>query len=208
MKLPMVVSKEVTEKSSDAGKAVAAGGSKSDGPESKYSRSMSNDQEESMDSAAALEKRGILTGGEAMLCDMPNKDDTTLAKRKTVQSVMQDRSLSALERNEKIQDIMAGKVVLPRVVAAKEPASMASRCQSHQEKRNAKSPERKEYSRRNDIHRVKSRKGVYSSNINDANEAETQGSERVDSDINDSWADVGTGENATMKDTPDDSPNE
>ena len=177
MKLPMVVSKEVTEKSSDAGKAVAAGGSKSDGPESKYSRSMSNDQEESMDSAAASEKRGILTGGEAMLRDMPNKDDTTLAKRKAVQSMMQYRSLSALEKNKKIQDLMAGKVVLLRVVAAKEPASTASCCQSNREKRNAESPESVEYSRRKDIDRADSRKGVYSSNINDANEAETQGSE-------------------------------
>ena len=61
-----------------------------------------------------------------MLRDMPNEDDTTLAKRKAVQSAMQDRSLSALERNKKIQDIMAGKVVLLRVVAAKGPASMAS----------------------------------------------------------------------------------
>jgi hypothetical protein len=138
---------------------------------------------------------------------MPNEVDTTLAKRKAVQSVMQDRSLSALERNKKIQDVMAGKVVLPRVVATKEPASKASRCQSHGEKRNAESPDRKEYSRRNDIDRADSRKGVYSSNINDANEAETQGSERVDSDINDSQADAGAGANAARKDAPNNSPN-
>ena len=57
-----------------------------------------------------------------MLRVMLNKDDT---KSKAVQSVMQDRSLSALERNKKIQDVMAGKVVLLRDVAAEEPASLA-----------------------------------------------------------------------------------
>ncbi len=86
---------------------------------------MSNDEEESLDSTAASKDEHILMGGEAMLRDMPNKDDTTLAKHKAIQSVVQDRSLSALERNRKIQDIMAGKVVLPRVVASKEPASTA-----------------------------------------------------------------------------------
>ena len=115
-----------------------------------------------------------------MLRVMLNKDDT---KRKAVQSVMQDRSLSALERNKKIQDVMAGKVVLLRVVATKELASTASHCQSHREKRNAESPESEEYSRRNDIDRANSQKGVYSSNINDAKEAETQGLEIVDSNI-------------------------
>ena len=114
-----------------------------------------------------------------MLRVMPNEDDTTLAKCKAVQSAMQDRSLSASERNKKIQDVMVGKVVLPRVVAAKEPASTASCCQSHGEKRNNESPESKEYIRCKDIDRANSWKGVYSSNINDANKAETQGSVRV-----------------------------
>jgi hypothetical protein len=125
VKLPPVVREEVAAKSSNAGKATAAEGSESDGSESNYSGSMSNDKEESMDSAAASKDERILTGGEAMLHDMPNEDDTTLTKRKAVQSVVQDRSLSALEMNKKIQDIMAGKVVLPRVVASKEPASTA-----------------------------------------------------------------------------------
>ncbi len=48
---------------------------------------------------------------------------------------------------------------------------------------------------------------MYSSNINDANEVETQGLERVDSDIDDSRADVGTGANTARKDAPNDSPN-
>ncbi len=119
---------EVTAKSLNTGKAVASEGSESNGLESKYSGSMSNDKEESMDSPAASKDERILTGGEAMLRDMPNKDDTTLAKCKATQLVVQDRSLSALERNKKIQDIMAGKAVLLRVVAAKELASRASRC--------------------------------------------------------------------------------
>jgi hypothetical protein len=149
VKLAPVVREEVVAKSSNAGKAAAAEGSESDCSESKYSRSMSNDEEESMNRTAASEDKRILMGGEAMVHDMPNKDDTTLAKRKAVQSVVQDRSLSVLERNKKIQDIMAGKVVLPRVVAAMEPASTASLCRFHKEKRNAESLEREEYSRRN-----------------------------------------------------------
>ncbi len=74
-------------------------------------------------------------------------------------------------------------------------------------KENNESPESKEYSRRNDIDRADSQKGVYSSNINDANKAETQGSERVDNDIDDSWADAGAGANVARNDTPDNSPN-
>ena len=126
VKLPPMVREEVVAKLSNAGKAAAAEGSESDSSESKYSGSMSDDEEESMDSAAASKDERILTGGEAMLHNMPNEDDTTLAKRKAVQSVVQDWSLSVLKTNKKIQDIMAGKVVLPRVVAAKEPASTAS----------------------------------------------------------------------------------
>ena len=62
------------------------------------------------------------TGGEAMLSDMPDEDNKALAKRKAVQAVMQDKSLSPVERNKKIQDIMSGKVELPPVSAAKKPA--------------------------------------------------------------------------------------
>ena len=58
------------------------------------------------------------TGGEAMLVDMPDEDNTALAKRKAVQAVMKDRSLSLVERNKKIQDIMAGKVELPKLAFA------------------------------------------------------------------------------------------
>ncbi len=128
MKLPSVVREEVGAKLLNVCKAAAAEGSESNGLESKYSGLMSNDKDKLMDSAAASKDERILTGGEAMLHDMPNKDDSTLTKRKDVQSVVQDRSLSPLERNKKIQDIMAGKVVISRVVAAKEPASRASCC--------------------------------------------------------------------------------
>ena len=210
MKLPPVASKVVVAKLSNAGKAAAAGGSESDGSEGKYSGSMSDKEEESRDSAASSKDERILMGGEAMLRDMPNEDDTTLAKRKAVQSAMQDRSLSALERNKKIQDIMAGKVVLPRVVAAKGPASTASCCLSHKEKRNAEGSESKGCSRcnrRNGMDRANSWEGEYSSNINGANEAETEGSEKADIDIDDSRADVSAGANAAREGAPNDSPN-
>ena len=64
-----------------------------------------------------------LTGGEAMLTDMPDEDNTALAKRKAVQAVMKDSSLSAVDRNKKIQDIMAGKVELPKVTVTKKEAA-------------------------------------------------------------------------------------
>ena len=64
--------------------------------------------------------------------NMPDEDDTTLTKRKAVQSVMQDRSLSALERNKKIQDMMSGRAGL---LAAKERASTAFCRGSHKEKK-------------------------------------------------------------------------
>ena len=66
---------------------------------------------------------GELNGGEAMLTDMPDETNAALAKRKAIQSVMQDKSLSGVERNKKIQDIMAGKVELPKVEAKKPPAA-------------------------------------------------------------------------------------
>ena len=65
------------------------------------------------------------TGGEAMLSDMPDEDNKALAKRKAVQAVMQDKSLSPVERNKKLQDIMSGKVELPPVPDAKKPATKA-----------------------------------------------------------------------------------
>ena len=193
VELETVVSEEVAAESSNAGMAAAAEESESDGSESEDGRSMSDDEGESMDSAAASGDERNLTGGEAMLRDMPAEDDTTLAKRKAVQSVMQDRSLSVLERNKKIQDIMSGRVELPSVVAAEEPASTASRRRSREAKKSAESSESEGYSRsnrRNGIDRDDSRKGVYSSNINDANEAET------------SRVDAGAGANAVRKDAP------
>jgi hypothetical protein len=60
---------------------------------------------------------GGLTGGEAMLTDMPDENDVALAKRKAVQNVMKDKSLSAIERNKMIQGVMAGRVELPKLPA-------------------------------------------------------------------------------------------
>eukprot|EP00804_Cyclotella_cryptica_P003296 CCRYP_010517-RA/>CCRYP_010517-RA protein AED:0.22 eAED:0.22 QI:3/1/1/1/1/1/2/1295/1277 len=57
------------------------------------------------------------TGGEAMLTDMPDEDDLAIAKRKAVQTVMKDSSLGAVEKNKKIQDIMAGRIALPTISA-------------------------------------------------------------------------------------------
>ena len=68
---------------------------------------------------------GEVTGANAMLTDMPNKDSTALAKRSAIQSVMQDQDLSATDWNRKIQDIMAGRVKLPPV-ASKEVAAKSS----------------------------------------------------------------------------------
>lgn len=50
-----------------------------------------------------------------MLHDMPDENNTALAKRKAIQAVMQDKSLNGVERNKKMQDIMAGRVELPKV---------------------------------------------------------------------------------------------
>jgi hypothetical protein len=52
-----------------------------------------------------------------MLTDMPDENDVALAKRKAVQNVMKDKSLSAVERNKMIQDVMAGRVELPKLPA-------------------------------------------------------------------------------------------
>eukprot|EP00985_Skeletonema_marinoi_P009287 scaffold4313_cov66-Skeletonema_marinoi.AAC.1 len=56
-----------------------------------------------------------LTGGEAMLTDMADEDNKALAKRQLIQQIMKDKSLSAGDRNKKIQDVMAGRVELPKV---------------------------------------------------------------------------------------------
>ena len=55
------------------------------------------------------------TGANAMLTDMPDETDTALAKRRAIQTVMQDKSLSPQERNAKIQEIMSNRVELPPV---------------------------------------------------------------------------------------------
>ncbi|KAL7486263.1 hypothetical protein ACHAW6_011860, partial [Cyclotella cf. meneghiniana] len=54
-----------------------------------------------------------VTRGEAMLADLPDENETTLSKRKAVLAIMRDSSLSAVDRNKKIQDVMAGRVELP-----------------------------------------------------------------------------------------------
>ena len=60
---------------------------------------------------------GEVTGANAMLTDMPDKNNTTLANCRAIQSVMPDQDLSAVERNKNIQDIMVGRVKLPTVVS-------------------------------------------------------------------------------------------
>ncbi|KAL7467188.1 hypothetical protein ACHAXS_007444 [Conticribra weissflogii] len=70
------------------------------------SESMTDDDDEAASNAQ---------GGEAMLTEMPDENDTTLARRKAIKIIMQDRGLSAVERNKKIQDVMAGRVELPNI---------------------------------------------------------------------------------------------
>jgi hypothetical protein len=51
----------------------------------------------------------IIAAKEKESMEENEKDqDSALAKRKAVQAVMQDKNLNAIERNKKIQDIMAG----------------------------------------------------------------------------------------------------
>jgi hypothetical protein len=57
------------------------------------------------------------SGVVAMLRDMPGEDDVALAKRRAIQSFTRDGSLSAVERNERIRDIMSGKAVAPKVTS-------------------------------------------------------------------------------------------
>lgn len=75
-----------------------------------------NDQSEQDETASPnnVSQNGS-TGAEAMLTDMPDENSIALAKRKAVQNVMTNKSLTAIERNKRIQDIMAGKVELPKV---------------------------------------------------------------------------------------------
>merc|ERR1719253_2432949 len=58
-------------------------------------------------------------GANAMLIDMPDETDAALLKRKAIQQVMKDGSLSGPERSKKIQDIMAGRVEQPLPPASK-----------------------------------------------------------------------------------------
>merc|ERR1711966_616880 len=58
-------------------------------------------------------------GANAMLIDMPDETDAALVKRKAIQQVMKDGSLSGPERSKKIQDIMAGRVEQPLPPASK-----------------------------------------------------------------------------------------
>ena len=61
-----------------------------------------------------------------MLTDMPDKNNTTPGKRRAIHSVMPDRDLSAVERNRKIQDIMAGRVKLLTVVSKEATAKLSN----------------------------------------------------------------------------------
>ena len=56
---------------------------------------------------------GESTGAEAMLTDMPDENDTALRKRQVIREIMQNKNLSVMQRNQKIQDVMAGRVELP-----------------------------------------------------------------------------------------------
>ena len=139
---------EVTTTSPSAGGETTVEESKSNGSVSAFSRSVCNHNKESMDPCVSSGEDddkeggeysedkgdyaeeeilhiGEVTGANAMLTNMPDKDSTALAKRRAIQSVMQDRGLSAADRNRKIQDIMAGKVKLPPV-ASKEVVAKSS----------------------------------------------------------------------------------
>ncbi|KAL9179665.1 hypothetical protein ACHAXT_008955 [Thalassiosira profunda] len=71
------------------------------------------------------EDGGALTGGEAMLQDMPDEDDAQLAKRQLIQQIMRDSSLTPAEKSKKMQDVMAGKVELPKVETKEPPVTEA-----------------------------------------------------------------------------------
>jgi hypothetical protein len=162
----------------------------------------------SMDRSAPTEDVRDLTGAKAMLRDMPDEDDITLRKRKAVLSVMQDRSLSALDRNRKIQDIMSGRVELPKVSTEK-PARAASR-RAREEKANTDSSENEQGSRRDSRNIDSTQKGAYNKN-NVAGETKTKGlggnGNFDDTNGNSSQVDVGAEVNATRKDALNDSLN-
>ena len=117
-------SSEVAAMSPNAGGETAVEDSESNGSESKYSRSLCNDDDEELmdpfasnggdddieegehsedkeEYAEETPSIGEVTGANAMLTDMPDENNTALAKRRAIQSVMQDRGLSAVERNKK-----------------------------------------------------------------------------------------------------------
>ncbi len=105
---------EVTTTSPSAGGETAVEESKSNGSVSGFSRSVCNHNTESMDSFVSsgedddkeggehskdkgdyaeeeIPHIGEVTGANAMLTNMPEEDSTALAKRRAIQSVMEDR---------------------------------------------------------------------------------------------------------------------
>jgi hypothetical protein len=83
---------------------------------------VSEKKDHQVENATSNAAEAELTGGEAMLTDMPDENDVALAKRKVVQNVMKDTSLNAIERNKMIQDIMAGRVELPKLISKRKPS--------------------------------------------------------------------------------------
>ncbi|KAL7542979.1 hypothetical protein ACHAXR_012437 [Thalassiosira sp. AJA248-18] len=137
--------------------------------------------------AAAASNNAAPTGGEAMLTDMPDETNVALAKRKAIQAVMQDKSLNGTERNKKIQDIMTGRVALPKVVEstkqpppviqAKEPANPAGggggRARQVQKEESESSESSSGYDSETDSHQTG---GGSSVENNDSNVAEASSS--------------------------------
>eukprot|EP00581_Thalassiosira_minuscula_P009710 CAMPEP_0183709706 /NCGR_PEP_ID=MMETSP0737-20130205/5694_1 /TAXON_ID=385413 /ORGANISM="Thalassiosira miniscula, Strain CCMP1093" /LENGTH=1745 /DNA_ID=CAMNT_0025937873 /DNA_START=28 /DNA_END=5265 /DNA_ORIENTATION=+ len=167
--------------------------------------------------ASSNEDGGELTGGEAMLQDMPDETNAALAKRKMIQSVMQDRSLSAVDRNKKIQDVMAGRVELPKVepkkappvtmAAAKPVANQTRRTQEEEDE----SDSEESYSESDDEEDGSS---VYSESESESSGSQggsSASSSEQDSSANDvgegasDAAEGGDGANAMLRDMPDES---
>jgi hypothetical protein len=73
-----------------------------------------------------------------MLNDMPDETEAALAKRQLIQDIMKDSSLSGVEKNKKIQDVMAGRVELPKLKAQPQ-AVQATKAAIDEEERNASS---------------------------------------------------------------------
>ena len=61
-----------------------------------------------------------------MLTDMPDEDNKALTKRQMIQQIMEDKSLSTGERNKKIQDVMAGRVELPKLEPKQAPSETST----------------------------------------------------------------------------------